>query len=56
MSLHNGVTLVANARALHEQVDARGQDLQTNPALLEKHVNVARLVPAGDAGYTTDAL
>ena len=46
--------VVVNARALHEQVDKHARQLTTNPKLIEQIVNVARLVPTGDAGYKTD--
>ena len=47
-------TVVVNARALHEQVDKHAKQVTTNPKLIEHIVNVARLVPTGDAGYKTD--
>ena len=47
-------SLVVDARALLEQVDKHAKQVTTNPKLIENIVNVARLVPTGDAGYKTD--
>jgi len=36
------------------RVDAHAKRITANPKLNEIVINVARLVPAGDAGYKTD--